>query len=266
MSDTLSAALIQAGLDTRLVGTNLVFLEEIGSTNDYARRLAQNGDQDGTVVFANHQTAGRGRLDRRWEAPPGSSLLLSVILRPRLAAHQVQRLTMICGLGAADAVEAETGLPVRLKWPNDVIVRGGKAGGILTEIGLSGQQVDYAVVGIGLNVNLELEQLPPRPLVPAISLSHALGHPVERLPLLQALLRAIDARYVALQAGHSPHEEWAARLTTLGQPVTVSSASSTLQGVAEAVDADGALLVRLADGRLEAVVAGDVTLREQGPA
>jgi BirA family biotin operon repressor/biotin-[acetyl-CoA-carboxylase] ligase len=264
MADRLSVVLIQSGLDTRKVGTDLVYFDEIGSTNDWGRKLAQSGAQDGTVVFANHQTAGRGRLDRRWEAPAGSSLLLSVIFRPDLAAHQAQRLTMISGLAVADAVEAETGLPVKLKWPNDIVVQGGKAGGILTEVGLSGQRIDYAVVGIGLNVNLDSEQLPPRPLVPATSLSQSLGHAVERLSLLRALLRAIDARYLALQSGRSPHEEWAARLTTLGQPVIVSSADTSVEGVAEAVDDDGALLVRLADGRLETVFAGDVTLRVPG--
>ncbi len=184
---------------------------------------------------------------------------MSLVFRPELAAHQVQRLTMSCGLAVADAVELQTGLRAGLKWPNDVVIGGAKVGGILTEIGFEGAQVEYAVVGIGLNVNLETALLPPDLRMPATSLCHELGLEVARLPLLWALLQKIEERYSALRAGQSPHGEWAGRLVTLGKPVTVSGTGSVLDGVAEGVDPDGALLVRLADGRLEKVLAGDVS-------
>jgi BirA family biotin operon repressor/biotin-[acetyl-CoA-carboxylase] ligase len=255
----LSAEGIRAGLTTRFVGQNLVYLPETGSTNDVARRLAGEGAPDGTLVLTDHQTAGRGRLDRRWEAPPGSSLLSSLLFRPSLAPRQVQRLTMICGLAVADAVEATTGLRVGLKWPNDVVQEGGKLGGILTEVGLEGARVEYVVVGIGLNVNLDPARLPGKLLLPATSLSHLLGHEVDRLALLWALLQAVERRYLALQAGESPQVEWAARLVTLGHPVRVSLGDRLLAGVAEGVNADGALLVRLADGHRETILAGDVS-------
>jgi BirA family biotin operon repressor/biotin-[acetyl-CoA-carboxylase] ligase len=154
---------------------------------------------------------------------------------------------------------------VGLKWPNDLVIEGGKTGGILTEIGVTGDRLDYAIVGIGLNVNLEPGQLRGELLVPATSLAHALGRPVERLPLLWAILRAIEVRYRALGMGHSPRDEWAERLVTLGRPVRVSGGGVELEGVAEAVDRDGALLLRTTDGRLETVIAGDVTLRSEGP-
>jgi BirA family biotin operon repressor/biotin-[acetyl-CoA-carboxylase] ligase len=265
MPESLSAGKIQEGLGTDFIGQELVYLTETGSTNDEARRLAEAGAVEGTVIVADHQTVGRGRLDRRWEAPPGSSLLLSLIFRPAVTPRQIQRLTMICGLAAVDAVESQTGLKVGLKWPNDITVGGAKVGGILTEIGLSGDRVDYVIVGMGLNVNLEPDRLPADLLMPASSLSHLLGRRVARLPLLQTLLRAVEARYVAFQAGHSPQSEWAERLITLGQAVVVSGIGDTWEGVAEGVDADGALLVRLADGRLQTVLAGDVTLRPTRP-
>jgi BirA family biotin operon repressor/biotin-[acetyl-CoA-carboxylase] ligase len=249
------------GLETEFVGRNLVYRPAIGSTNDEARRLARAGALEGTLVVTDYQTSGRGRLDRRWEAPAGSSLLMSLVFRPHLAAHQVQRLTMICGLAAVDAIEAETRLQVGLKWPNDLVIAGAKLGGILTEIELDGSRVDHVVVGIGLNVNLDPDQLPQDLLVSATSLSQASGRKVARLPLLRDLLRAIEVRYRALQAGQSPQAEWAARLVTLGQSVAVSAMDSCLEGVAEGVDDNGALLLRLADGRLETVLAGDVTLR-----
>jgi BirA family biotin operon repressor/biotin-[acetyl-CoA-carboxylase] ligase len=260
----LSAERIKAGLDTEFIGQSLVYLPGTGSTNDGARRLAQEGAPAGTLVITDYQATGRGRLDRRWVAPSGSSLLMSLIFRPPLAPHQVQRLTMVCGLAVADAVESETGLQVDLKWPNDVLIEGAKVCGLLTEVGLSGDQVDYVVVGIGLNVNLDPEQLPERLLMPATSLSHVLGRKVARLPLLQALLRMVERRYLALEAGHSPRAEWAARLVTLGQSVVVVTGDKRLAGVAEGVNANGALLVRRADGGVETVVAGDVTLCPPG--
>lgn len=247
------------GLETEFVGQNLVYRQEIGSTSDEARRLARAGAPEGTLVVADYQSSGRGRLERRWEAPAGSSLLLSLVFRPHLAAHQVQRLTMICGLAATDAIWAETGLQVGLKWPNDLVIGGAKLGGILTEIELEGNEVTHAVVGIGLNVNLDPGQLPENLLVAATSLSQVLGREVPRLPLLRILLESIEGRYKALQAGQLPQAEWTARLATLGQRVTISAMGTRVEGVAEGVDDDGALLVRTSDGRLEIVVAGDVT-------
>jgi BirA family biotin operon repressor/biotin-[acetyl-CoA-carboxylase] ligase len=259
--NSLSAAAILDGLRTRFVGRQVVYWPEIGSTNDDARRLAAEGAPEGTLVIADYQSRGRGRLDRSWVAPRGSSLLISIVFRPELAAHQVQRLTMSCGLAVADAIELQTGLSVGLKWPNDVVIGGAKAGGILTEIGLEGAQVEFAAVGIGLNVNLDPPLLPTDLPMPATSLCNELGSEVARLPLLWALLQEIEERYSALSAGQSPHVEWARRLVTLGKPVTVSGTGSVLDGMAEGVDADGALLVRLANGRLEKVLAGDVSAR-----
>ncbi len=260
----LSAKAMSEGLGTRVTGRNLFYWPEIGSTNDEARRLAGEGAPEGTLVIADYQTRGRGRLDREWAAPPGSSLLMSLVFRPELEAHQVQRLTMSCGLAVVDAIEQETGLRAGLKWPNDILIAGAKAGGMLTEIELDGAQVEYAIVGIGLNVNLDPALLPGDLSVPATSLRHELGSEVARLPLLWALLQRIEHRYTALKAGHSPHGEWASRLVTLGKPVSVSGSGTVLEGVAEGVDADGALLVRAGDGRVERVLAGDVSLRNLG--
>ena len=259
--DRLSAEDIRAGLRTQLIGRDVVYLPEVASANDVARRLAEEGAAEGTLVVADYQAAGRGRLGRRWQAPPGSSLLLSLLFRPSLAPDRVQGLTMVLGLAVADAVGAQTGLEVGLKWPNDVVIDGRKAGGILVEVALRGSEVDYVVAGMGLNVNLDPGGLDTGLLVPATSLSQALGRPVPRLPLLLALLEAVEQRYLALCGGHSPHREWAARLTTLGQRVSVSGSGERLEGVAEGVTPGGALQVRRDDGRLETVLAGDVSLR-----
>ena len=262
--NTLSPAAIRDGLGTSFVGQQVAYGPQIGSTNEEARRLAGEGAPEGLLVITEFQSAGRGRLDRDWIAPRSSSLLMSILFRPEFAAHQVQRLTMICGLAVVDAIESQTGLRAGLKWPNDLVIEGAKVGGILTEVGLEGAWVSYAVVGIGLNVNLDPARLPAGLHMPATSLKHELGMEVARLPLLHALLQRVERRYLALKAGQSPHRDWAARLVTLGKPVTVTSTGAVLEGVAEGVDVDGALLVRLADGRLEKVLAGDVSTRGLG--
>jgi BirA family biotin operon repressor/biotin-[acetyl-CoA-carboxylase] ligase len=257
----LSQAGIQAVLGTAVIGRQLVHLAETGSTNDVAKQMALQGAADGAVVVAEYQTSGRGRLGRRWEAPPGTNLLLSILLRLDLDPHRVQQVTMISALAVADAVQECAGLAVGLKWPNDIVLNGAKLAGILTELGLERDRLSYAVVGIGLNVNLEARELPAGLPFPATSLLQALVRPVDRHALLLALLRALDVRYLALRRGRSPREEWAARLETLGRPVTVTQQATKWDGVAEAVDGDGALIVRLADGTKERVLAGDVTLR-----
>lgn len=259
--DSLSTQAIAAGLTTTFLGRNLLYRPATDSTNDDARWLALRGAPAGMVVIADHQTRGRGRLDRRWHAPSGSSLLLSVILRPALEPRQVQQVTMICGLALVEALAAQVGLEVGLKWPNDLVVAGAKVAGILAEVGASGECLDYVVAGMGLNVNLDPEQLPGSLLTPATSLSRLVGHQVPRLPLLQALLAALERRYVALEGGHSPHSEWSARLVTVGRRVQVRGPGPFLEGVAIGVDDDGALLVRLADGSLERIIAGDVLLQ-----
>jgi len=258
VKDELSAELIRSGLTTRYVGKNAVYYASVGSTNTLARDLAEQGAAEGTVVVAGHQTSGRGRLGRRWEAPRDSSLLMSLLFRPTLRPDQVQQLTMICGLAVLDAIEAETGVNAGLKWPNDIIWEGAKLGGILTEVGLCGIEVEYLVVGIGINVNLDPAQLPEDLRMPATSVSQILGAPVPRLSLTRRLLAEIERRYDNLRAGHLPLQEWSARLATLGSRVAVSTEVGIVAGRAESVDGNGALLVRLDDGRLQKVVAGDV--------
>jgi BirA family biotin operon repressor/biotin-[acetyl-CoA-carboxylase] ligase len=184
-----------------------------------------------------------------------------LILRPELAAEKIQSLTMISGLAAIDAIEAETGLAACLKWPNDILLGGAKLGGILTETGLTGSRIDAAIVGIGLNVNLDPRQLPDDLLLQATSLSYALGRPVARLPLLLSLLRSMDRRYQELRRGADPKHEWAQRLDTIGKRIAVMTGSEELEGVAEGVGENGSLQVRLADGQLVSVVAGDVLQR-----
>jgi len=256
----LSAESIRLGLRTDLIGQHIIYYPSLGSTNDLLKELAAQGAPEGTLVIADEQTAGKGRLGRKWLAPSGTSLLLSLLFRPDLAPTQAQRLTMICSLATADAIQGLTGLSVGLKWPNDIFIRGKKAGGILTEAGARGGRLDYVIVGIGLNVNLDISTLPELRGV-ATSLSQELGQEVSRLKLLWRILEGVEMRYKSLKRGKSPHEEWAARLINLARQVQVTTPQGVLVGWAERVDADGALILRTSDGQHQRILAGDVTLR-----
>jgi BirA family biotin operon repressor/biotin-[acetyl-CoA-carboxylase] ligase len=255
----LTTTAILDGLTTRWLGRRVVTYEVIDSTNAAAKVLAVQGAAEGTLVIAEEQTAGRGRLDRRWLAPPSTSLLFSLIFRPQLEMARAVALTMICGLGVREAIREVTTLPAQLKWPNDIVLHGRKAGGILTEAGTRGEHLDWVVVGIGLNVNLASAVLPAE--FGATSLQNELGQPTSRVRLLQQSLLHIEQRYERLQAGQWPAHEWAAALETLGQRVQLYTAAGAVQGLAEAVDDEGALLLRLDDGQLRKVWVGDILVR-----
>ena len=221
---------------------------------------AVSGACEGLLVVADEQTAGRGRMRRNWWAPPGAALLTSLLFRPPLPPEHVQQLTMLCALAAADAVTECTGLSVALKWPNDLLVQDRKLAGLLAEAAFKGACLDFVVVGVGINVNMDFVSAPEF-ITPATSLRLALGHPVARLDLLVIYLDGVARRYAQLKVGRSPYEEWAGRLVTLGRMVCVRQVDETFEGIAEGVDPDGALLLRTADGACRRLLAADVSLQ-----
>jgi len=274
MPDELSPALIRQGLRTQFIGQDITYLHTVDSTNVMAARAASRGAAEGLLVIAEEQKAGRGRLGRRWVSPPGVGLWFSVVLRPAdLPPEATGRLLMLAGCAVAQAIEQVARLSPWLKWPNDVLVNDHKVAGLLGQAGLplplggegrgEGGGLPWAVIGVGLNVNADAATM--RAIAPnASSLLVERGRPVSRVRLLRAILEGIEPRYEALRAGETERlrAEWAARLATLGQHVTVTTPDAALEGQAEDVDADGALLLRLPDGRLERLLAGDVTLRK----
>ena len=263
--EKLSIQELRANLHTTVIGNRILYYPSVGSTNDVARTLAAAGAPEGTVVLADEQTAGRGRRGRRWVAPAGTCFLFSLLLRPQLAPHQCQRLTMACSLALAESIESYTGLTIGLKWPNDLLIRRRKIGGILVELGTCEGQLDYAIVGIGLNVNIDFTAPEVAFLrEQATSLAQEMGSPIEREPLLVCILHRLEARYIALCDGWLPHREWGDRLVMLGQQVALSNAGCKLEGWAESVEQDGALLLRLGDGQTMRVLAGDVSLPPAG--
>lgn len=256
-TDLLSPEEIQRGLATEFVGRRLIYLESTDSTNEVAKAEAQAGAGEGTVVIAEEQTMGKGRRGRTWLAPRGTSLLLSVIFYPRLLPQEAARLTMVASWAAAEAIEATTGLVVYLKWPNDIRVAEKKVGGVLTEMALTGEKIQYAVVGIGINVNWDPAQIPELRDT-ATSLSVALGREVPRLPLLRSLLAKLEEGYRKAQEDEDFHRIWAKRLDTLHREVEIDIGGEVVRGFAEDIDREGALLLRQSDGSLRRITVGEV--------
>jgi BirA family biotin operon repressor/biotin-[acetyl-CoA-carboxylase] ligase len=241
----------------RRVGRWVEFHAEIGSTNDRARELLERHDGDGVAVVADVQTAGRGRSGRRWESPPGRNLMVSVGVRPSLAAEDAWWLGAAAALAALDACSAEASLAI--KWPNDVYhaPSGRKVGGILVETTLGGARVTTAVIGLGMNVNWRRGEMPPELAASATSLADVLEPELDRVAILGRYLGALDAELRELEAGRSPVERVRERSWLDGRPVEVLAGERRLRGRALGVAEDGALVVETAAGR-ERVTFGDV--------
>lgn len=255
--DWLSPDGIQRALATEFVGRRVIYLESTDSTNEVAKVQAQEGAPEGTLVIAEEQVKGKGRRGRTWLAPRGTSLLFSVVFYPQLLPQEAARLTMAASWAAAEAIEESTGLPARLKWPNDIRVAEKKVGGVLTEMALTGEKIQYAVVGIGINVNWDPAQTPELRDT-ATSLSVALGREVPRLPLLRSLLVKLEEGYKKAQGGGDFHRLWAERLDTLHREVEIDLGGEVVRGFAEDVDREGALLLRQSDGSLRRITVGEV--------
>ena len=247
-------------LNTHDVGQVIHFAEEMPSTNDRAKELAEEGARHGETVIAERQTAGRGRRGRAWASPKGLNLYLSVVLRPQLPPQRAPELTLVASLAACDAC-LQAGVEARIKWPNDVLVGDRKVAGILTELSAEPDLVHWVVLGIGVNLNAGPEDFPEDVRDVATSLAAERGQPVPRALFTAALLASLEQwldRHAA--EGFGPiRAAWRERAGTLGREVRVEADGGELAGVAEDLDESGALLVRTSAG-VVCVRAGDVRL------
>ena len=245
-------------LRTKSFGRNLIFEPSVGSTMDLARDAALHGATEGTVALADEQTAGRGRLGRSWITPPAANIAATLLLRP--PASVLRDVAMIAPLAICHAVQDIAGIRAGIKWPNDVQIRAKKLAGILIETDLTAPHGGFVLVGSGINVNFDpREHAEIRDI--ATSLRAELGRDTDREELLAAYLAHFEQLYAAAQSGESIRDRWRERLITLGKDVRATWQGGSAEGIAEDVDADGALLIRTAGGTLARVEAGDVTLR-----
>ncbi len=258
--DRLTPLELRPLLNTHDLGQVLHHFEVIGSTNDHARELAEEGAEHGEVVIAESQTGGRGRRGRPWSSPAGLNAYFSAILRPELPPARAPELTLLTSVAICDAVR-QAGVPADIKWPNDLLVNGKKIAGILTELASEPERVHWVVVGVGVNVNAVELDFPEelRPIATSIRIER--GEPAPRALFVAACLTALEGwldRHA--EEGFAPiRAAWRERSGTLGQDVTVKAEGRDVVGRAEDIDEAGALLVRTARG-LERVLSGDVLL------
>lgn len=248
----------------RLIGRDIRVFQETTSTNDVTERFANEGVPEGVVVFAESQSRGRGRLGREWVSAPGKGLLLSVLLRPNLLPQQVTQLTVAASTAIVRAIREETGLLPTVKWPNDILLEGRKVAGILTELSAELDRVKHVILGMGIDVNLDTTDFPSAMRKTATSLKIETGHALNRAKLAVAVLNELERDYCRIRAGEfeSIADEWEVLCSTLGRNVSVRVGDRILQGRAESLASDGALLLRTQHGHLEHIVGGDVTLKK----
>ncbi len=249
--DLLDANLISSGLKTKWLGKDLCSFLEVNSTNETARSLTSSC-QNGTVILAETQTRGRGRLSRPWSSPPGG-IWMSLVLKPEMPLAEVYQINMAVSVAVSRAIFSLLGLKAGIKWPNDLLIQERKICGILMEISAEVGRLDYAVVGLGINANVELSRFPEE--WRATSLSHELGREVSRVDLIQEILLEIEEAYGKM-GSREIYEEWRSRSVTIARAVRINSNSGDLVGVVEDLAEDGALLLKTENG-CQRVLAGD---------
>jgi BirA family transcriptional regulator, biotin operon repressor / biotin---[acetyl-CoA-carboxylase] ligase len=257
---------IRTLLERALIGHRIDYLEEVGSTNVYAADLAKKGAPEGTVVIADSQAAGRGRLNREWQSPPGRNLYATIIVRPRIALAESPRLTLAAGIAVAETVLDYCPHGVHLKWPNDVQIRGKKVCGILTEMQGGGGQPDFIVVGIGVNINVKRREFHEDIRDIATSVCDEVGSDIDRTDFIVRLLGKFERWYRIFVAGdfEAIRRRWLQLSDMVGRQVRITSGNKTEFGKVLGINEGGALLYLDETDQVREVLAGDVSVRTEG--
>lgn len=243
------------------IGRKIFFYDTVGSTNTVALELA-GGTEEGAVVIAESQEKGRGRLGRSWVSPPGVNIYLSILLYPRVEHEHATLITLLSAVACTHALRKTTGLTVSVKWPNDLVVSDRKLGGILTETKITRKHGILAVIGVGINVNMESHDVPDYIRTTATSVKNETGRSTMREPIVSEILNETDRWYKVMQAGRVTEiiSEWQHLTSTLGRQVLVTTGEGTYTGLAEAIDDRGLLLVRLPSGETKTISSGDLAV------
>ena len=261
--DLLLPSEIQIGLDTQIIGKEMDYLPSVDSTNRRAKKLAYHGAPEGTIVVAEEQEGGKGRLDRNFYSPRGKGIWFSVVLRPNFLPHEAPQCTLMVAVAVAEAM-ARFNLRAEIKWPNDILFNGKKIVGILTEMTCEIGKINYVVIGIGINVNISRKEFPKELQDVATSLSEMNGAPLSRVEFFRAVLEELDKIYITVKtAGFGEvFTRWKKYSVTLGKNIRVISPSDGEIFTGKAVDLnqEGALIVETEQG-LRTVYAGDVSIR-----
>jgi len=259
-SEHLSAERIQAGVASPQFGRTIYCLDQVDSTNLFARRRAEQGASEGELVFAEEQTQGKGRLGRTWFSPPHLNLYFSLILRPEFGAAQASHVTLMAAVALAETLESVLSDPPEIKWPNDILVRGRKLAGILTESSCEGTRIRFVILGIGVNVNVPDDLMPVAIRETATSLYQVTGREFDRNRLAALLIQGLERCYKDLAgAGFAAlTARWERYFRLKGRPIQVQMLDQITRGTALGIDADGALIIRDQEGVTQRILAGDV--------
>lgn len=261
--DTIAEEEIASRLKTKRMGKKICYFSQIDSTNQYAKRIGEEGAQDGTLVIADEQTAGKGRSGRHWVTPPKTAIAFTLLLRPSLPPSHISMVTLVMGLAVCNAIQDLYGLSVGIKWPNDVVIGGRKICGILTEMSAEMDGVHYIVIGVGINTNLtafpnEIKDI-------ATSLQLQLGHPVDRAEVLVRVIELFEQYYETFEKdGDLRHLQdiYNRELLNMNEGVRVLDPKGEYTGIALGIDPEGQLLVRRDDsGEVVKVWSGEVSVR-----
>lgn len=250
---------IALNIPTEFIGKDVLFFDELSSTNDKASELARGGAEEGTVIIAESQTKGRGRLDRSWHSPAGGNIYTSVILRPKMAPQAASTITLAAAIALAEAIEDTTGTRPSVKWPNDILINNKKVAGILTEMSSESDQVNHIIIGIGINVNIEAASLPTGLRLAASSLMEESRKQVNRTELIRNLYSRLEKWYKVLLNEDSSEiiETWREYFNFVGKHVRIEGFKN-VEGICMGIDSEGALLIKERSGAIERVVAGDM--------
>jgi BirA family biotin operon repressor/biotin-[acetyl-CoA-carboxylase] ligase len=248
------------GLKTTIIGKDIRLFPEVVSTNTLAMEAASQGAPEGTVIIAETQTGGKGRLGRTWISPRGN-LYLSVILRPQIPTHKAPLITLVGAVAVASAIRKHYSVQAAIKWPNDILISGKKVAGLLTEMSAEPDRIRHIALGIGVDVNMELQELPLDVRLNATTLAAEAGATIDRNLLVQQILRDLEHWYrIFLASEREVLKEWEQLNMTIGRRVTVSGMGEVFEGLAQGIDSEGRLMVALDDNTIRTVAAGDVTI------
>jgi BirA family biotin operon repressor/biotin-[acetyl-CoA-carboxylase] ligase len=242
------------------IGNDLIELDRVSSTNDYAFKLALAGQKEGCVVLANEQIAGKGRLGRRWDSPAGLGLWFSIVLRPPAPATMASLYPFFASVAIVKVIQKLFNLTSDVKWPNDLLLNQKKFCGILTEAVFEKQKVKFLILGIGINTNQEPADFLPEMRMSATSIRHETGNWIDQQHLLQELLAQLDTYYsIVLEEGFSPILNlWKSFCPSFGQTIALKQLDETMKGIFHNLDPDGSLILRQEDGRLIKILSGDL--------
>lgn len=260
--DTIASQEVGSRLTTQRMGKEIRYFSQIDSTNQYAKRIAEEGAPDGTLIIADEQTAGKGRSGRHWVTPPGEAIAFTLILRPKLATDRISMVTLVMGLAVVHAINALYSLNAGIKWPNDAVVNGRKLCGILTEMSAEVSEIHYIVIGVGINANLT--EFPEEIRSIATSLKLELGHDVNRAELIARVMQEFERLYTKFENTGDLSDmldEYNEACLNTDKPVRVLDPAGEYSGIARGINKSGVLRVAMEDGTIREVGTGEVSVR-----